>query len=105
MAQSNYLFKELWDRPKGGPSSRSTGNLAYCCHETGESARCGTVPVPPITEAPKLSKSWLIRGAAQYLGKMKEGTVGEKKGAHELNQLPTSLIAFRDQLREGLRIH
>ena len=31
-----YLFKGLWDRPKGGPSSRTTRNFSHCCHETGE---------------------------------------------------------------------
>ena len=30
------LFKGLLDRPKGSLSSRSTGNLAHCCHKTGE---------------------------------------------------------------------
>ena len=30
------LLKKLWDRPKGSPSSRSTGNLSHCCHETRE---------------------------------------------------------------------
>ena len=34
--------------------------------------------VPPITGPPKMSKSWLIREAAQYLGKMKEEPVGVK---------------------------
>ena len=48
-----------------------------------------------------MSKLWLIRGAAQYLGKMKEETVGGKKGVHELGQLPISLAAFTDQFREG----
>ena len=47
-----------------------------------------------------MSKLWLIRGAAQYLGKMKEETVGEKRGPHELCQLPTSLAGFTDQFRE-----
>ena len=30
------LFKGLRDRPKDGPSSRSPGNFALCCHETGQ---------------------------------------------------------------------
>ena len=33
--------------------------------------------------------------------KMKEETVGEKKGPHELWQLPTSLAAFMDQFKES----
>ena len=32
---------------------------------------------------------------------MKEETVEEKKGTHELGKLPTSLAAFMDQLRVG----
>ena len=63
-------------------------------------AQCGTVPVLPITGPLKMSKSWVIRGAAQYLGKMKEETVREE-GAHELCQLPTSLAAFADQFWKG----
>ena len=36
-----------------------------------------------------MSKSWLIRGAAQYLGKLKEETVGEKRGPMiSVNYLP-----------------
>ena len=42
-----------------------------------------------ITGPPKMSKSWLIKGAAQYLGKMKEETVGEKLGPmNSVNYLP-----------------
>ena len=62
-------------------------------------AQCETVPIPPITGPPKMSKSWLIRMAAQYIGKLKRDS-GRKKGAHELGQLPTSLAAFMDQFRE-----
>ena len=32
---------------------------------------------------------------------MKEETVEQKKGAHELGQLTTSLVALTDQFREG----
>ena len=42
-------------------------------------AQCRTVPVSPITEPPKMRRSWLIGGAAQYLEKMKEQTVRKKK--------------------------
>ena len=42
-------------------------------------AQGGTVPVSSITGPPKMSNSWLIRGAAQYFEKMREETVGEKK--------------------------
>ena len=42
-------------------------------------AQCNTVPVLPITGPLKMSKLWLIRGAAQNLGKIKKKTVGEKK--------------------------
>ena len=42
-----YLFKKLWDRPKGGPSSRSTGNIVHCCHETGEYRTMRNVPSTP----------------------------------------------------------
>ena len=40
-----YLFKRLWDRPKRGPSSRSTGNLAhYSCQDLTNALLffCGT---------------------------------------------------------------
>ena len=40
-----YLFKELWDRPKG--ASRSTSNLAHCCHETGEYRAMRSGPCAP----------------------------------------------------------
>ena len=59
-------------------------------------ARCGTFPVPPISGPPKMNKSWLIRGAAQYLEKMKKRDSGRNKGTYELGQLPTSLAAFMD---------
>ena len=45
-----------------------------------------------------MRKTWLIKGAAQYLGKMEE-TVGENM-THELYQLSTSLAAFTDQFSE-----
>ena len=70
------LFKGLWDHTKGSPSSCSIGNLAHF------------FPVP-ITGPPKMSKSWLIRGAPQSLGKMKEETGGEKRGPmNSVNYLP-----------------
>ena len=51
-------------------------------------AQCGTVtvpPPPPITRPPKMSKSRLVRVAAQYLEKLKEETVGEKRGPWTLS--------------------
>ena len=42
-----YLLKDLWDRPKGGPSSRSTGKLAHCCHETEEYRSMWSGPCTP----------------------------------------------------------
>ena len=46
-----------------------------------------------------MSKRWLIREAAQYFGKRKKRQ-WEKKGSHELGQLPTSLAAFTDEFRK-----
>ena len=43
-------------------------------------AKCGTIPVPPITGIPKMSRSWRIRGAAQYMEKMKAETMENKGG-------------------------
>ena len=42
-----YLFKGLWDRANDSPSSRRTGNLAHCCHETGEYSAMGNGPCTP----------------------------------------------------------
>ena len=56
-------------------------------------------PCTPITRPPKMSKSWLIRGAAQYLGKLKE-TVGEKRGPMNSVNYLTSLAALKNQFRE-----
>ena len=75
--QFDYLFKELWDRLKGGSSSRSMRNLAQCCHKTGKyrALRNGSCLLERDRSGPpKMGKSWLIRGAAQYLGKIKEET-------------------------------
>ena len=48
-----------------------------------------------------MSKSCLITGAAQYIRKMEENTVGKKNRVHELCHLPSSLAAFMDQFGEG----
>ena len=49
-ADLNFLFKGLWGRPKGGLSSRSTGILAHCCHETGEYRAMRNGPCTPIPD-------------------------------------------------------
>ena len=98
-----YLFKELWDSPKGGSSSRSTGHLALCCRETGEYHAMRNCSCTPITGPPKLSSSWQFRGGGRYkiLGKWNKRQREKKKRAHEHAQLPTSLAAFTNQFREG----
>ena len=40
----------------------------------------GNGPCTPHYRTAQMNKSWLIRRAAQYLGKMKEETVGENMG-------------------------
>ena len=86
---------------KEAPPAAARETLPIVSTKVESIAQCGTVPVPPITGPSKMSKSWLTRGAAQYLGKMKEDS-GRKKRAHELGQLPTSLAALMDQFWEFL---
>ena len=95
-----YLFKGLWDRPKGGPSSCSAGNLAHCCHETGEYRLMRNGSCTPHYRTAQTEQVVANRKAALYLSK-NEKDCGRKKRAHELCQLPTSLAAFMDQFREG----
>ena len=90
----------FWDSPEGGPPAAAQETLPIVAAKLESTAQYGTVPVPPITGLPRKSILWLIKGAVQYLGKIKEETV-EKKEAHELCQLHTPLASFTDQLREG----
>ena len=74
---------------KETPSTAARETLLIVAAKLESTAQCGTVPVPPITGPPKMNKSLIIRGAAQYLGKMKEETVGEKRGSmNSVNYLP-----------------
>ena len=77
---------------KEAPPAAARETLHSVATKLESTAQCGTVPVPLINGPPKISKSWLIRRAAQYLGKMKEA-VGEKREPMN-SQLPTSLAAF-----------
>ena len=43
--------------------------------ELNREYRTMPIPVLPITGPPNMNQSWLIKGAAQYLEKMKEETV------------------------------
>ena len=56
---------------KEDPPAAARETLPIVATKLESTAQCGKIPVPPITGPPKMSKSWLIRGAAQYLGKMK----------------------------------
>ena len=84
--QANNLIylKGYETTQKEPPPAAAWETLPNVATKLESTAQCRTVPVPPITVPPKMSKSWLIREAAQYLGKIKE-TVGEKKGAYELS--------------------
>ena len=73
-----YL-KDCGTALKKAPLAAARKTLPIVATKLESTAECGMVPVPPVTGPPKMSKLWLIRGAAQYLGKMKE--TGEKKGA------------------------
>ena len=74
---------------KEAPPAAARATLPIVATKLESTTQCGTVPVPPITGPPKMSKSWLIRGAAQYLEKMKEETVGEKRGPmNSVNYIP-----------------
>ena len=57
------------------PPAAARKTLLIVATKLASTAQCGTFPVSPITGPPKMSKSWLIRGAAQYLEKIKK-TVG-----------------------------
>ena len=84
---------------KEEPPAAARDTLPIVATKLESTAQCGTLPVPPITGPPKINKSWLIRGTAQYIGKMKEETV-KKNGTHELgNYLPH--WPRSDQFREG----
>ena len=74
---------------KKAPPAAARETLPIFAAKLESIAQCGTVPVPPITGPPKMNKSWLIRRAAQYLGKMKEKTVVDKRGPmNSVNYLP-----------------
>ena len=96
-----YLFKGLWACPKGGPSSRSTGNLANCCHETGEYRAMWNVPCTPRYRTAQNEQVVANQGGGTVTWKNERRDSERKKGADELCQLPTSLPAFTDQFREG----
>ena len=98
------IFIHLKDRAtalKEVPPAAAQETLPIVATKLESTGQCGTVPVPPITEPPKMSKSRQIRGAAQYFGKIKEETVGEKKGLMTfVNYLP-HLPPSRTSLGKG----
>ena len=74
---------------KVAPPAAARETLPIVSTKLDSTMQCETLRVLSITGPPIMSKSWLIRGAAQYLGKMKEETVGEKRGpANSVNYLP-----------------
>ena len=85
---------------KEAPLTSARETLPNVAAKLESTAECGMVPIPPITNPPNMSKSWLIREAVQCSGKMKEETL-KKKSAHELCQLLTSLTARTIQFMEG----
>ena len=68
------------------PPAAGRETLPIVATKLESTAQCEAVSVPPIAGLPKRSKLW---GAAQCLGKMKEETVGEKRGpTNSANYLP-----------------
>ena len=90
-----YLFKGLWDSPKGGPPPAARETVHIVATKLESTAQCVTVLVPTITGPPKMSKSSVIRERHSTL-KNKRRDSGRKKGAYKLRKLPTSLAAFMD---------
>ena len=76
-----FLYKVLWDSPKRDP-------LPIVAAKLESTAQCGTVPVPPITGPPKISKSWLIRGRDTVPWKNERDSGREKKSPCTLNYKP-----------------
>ena len=95
-------FKSCGTALNEAPSAAARETLPIVAAKLESTAQWWTVPVPPITGPLKVSKTCLIKGAAQYILK-NERRDSEKKNkrGHELCQLPTSLAAFTDQFREG----
>ena len=77
------LLKGFWDRPRRSIQPQHGKPCPLLPRHWRVPRNAEQSPVPPINGPPKMRKSWLIRGAAQCLGKIKEETV-RKKGAHEL---------------------
>ena len=74
---------------KEAPPAPARETFPIVAAKLESTVQCGTVPALPITGPPKMSKSWQIKGAAQYLVKMKEETVGEKRrSTNSVNYLP-----------------
>ena len=79
LRHSIIYLKSCGTALKEAPPAAARGNFAHCCHGTGEYRAMRNGPCTPISGPPKMRKLWLIREATQYLGKMIEETVGEKK--------------------------
>ena len=69
-----FILKSCGTVLKKAPPAAARETLPIVTTKLESTAQYGEVSV-----SPKMSKSWLIRKAAQYLRKMKEETVGEKK--------------------------
>ena len=58
---STYL-KGCGTALKEAPPAAARETLPIVATKLESTTQCGTVPVSPITEPPKMSKSWLVRG-------------------------------------------
>ena len=85
---------------KEAPPAAAQDPLPIFATKLESIAQCGAFPVSPFTGLPTMRKSWLIREAAQYIGKMKEETV-RKKGRPWTLLTTYRISRVHESVREG----